>query len=146
MKECPNCHELVGDDVKNCFNCFYNFTLHKVLTPDERVADRVKEQENLTRKIEYDKELEKIKEEQIKNNPLYEYKVEVVNDNYDGTVDESGIQNRLIEYSSNGWRLHSIFSNEVGKNVAGISVGGIGGGVNSTVDQTILVFERCIKA
>ena len=31
MKQCPNCHELVGDSVKICFNCHYDFSLKRVV-------------------------------------------------------------------------------------------------------------------
>ena len=35
MKQCPNCEELVGDDVKECFNCHYNFIYKRVMNPNE---------------------------------------------------------------------------------------------------------------
>ena len=25
MKKCPNCGELIGDNVSECFNCHYNY-------------------------------------------------------------------------------------------------------------------------
>lgn len=40
-------------------------------------------------------------------------------------------------YAIRGWHLHSAFTNEVGKNAAL--------GINATINQTILIFERCIK-
>ena len=85
-------------------------------------------------------------EEQIKNNPLYEYETIVINDNSDGTVNTKQIQDTLLEYSKAGWRLHSIFTNEIGKSTVGAFIGFIGSNVNATIDQTIIIFERCIKA
>ena len=38
MKQCPNCEELVGDDVKECFNCHYNFIYKRVMNPNEVTA------------------------------------------------------------------------------------------------------------
>ena len=85
-------------------------------------------------------------EEQIKNNPLYEYETIVINDNSDGTVNTKQIQDTLLEYSKAGWRLHSIFTNEIGKSTVSAFIGFIGSNVNATIDQTIIIFERCIKA
>lgn len=42
--------------------------------------------------------------------------------------------------------FHIQFREEIGKNTTGISVDGFGSMTNATIDQTILVFERCIKA
>lgn len=40
MKECPNCKELIGDDVKLCFNCNYNFALRRVMTSAEKLQKK----------------------------------------------------------------------------------------------------------
>ena len=47
------------------------------------------------------------------------------------------VQHLINNYAMNGWRLHSAFTNEVGKNAAL--------GINATINQTVLIFERCIK-
>ena len=36
MKTCPKCGELLGDNVKSCFKCQYNFAMGRVLTQQER--------------------------------------------------------------------------------------------------------------
>ena len=77
---------------------------------------------------------------------MFEYKVIVINDLSSGEIDEKTIQNTLTEWSEKGWRLHTIFSSEIGKNSAGVSIAGFGSIINATIDQTILIFERCIKA
>lgn len=32
MKYCPNCGEILGDSVKECFKCHYNYSFGRVLT------------------------------------------------------------------------------------------------------------------
>ena len=54
-----------------------------------------------------------------------------------GKFDQDKVQHLINNYAMNGWRLHSAFTNEVGKNAAL--------GINATINQTVLIFERCIK-
>ena len=153
MKTCPKCKELIGDNVNECFKCHYNFSYGRIITQEERKKEREKEQKLYEqKKISEQQKNEQIKlfqqqmEEQIKNNPLYEYETIVINDNSDGTVNTKQIQDTLLEYSKAGWRLHSIFTNEIGKSTVGAFIGFVGSNVNATIDQTIIIFERCIKA
>ena len=153
MKTCPKCKELIGDNVNECFKCHYNFSYGRIITQEERKKEREKEQKLYEQKrVSEQQKNEQIKlfqqqmEEQIKNNPLYEYETIVINDNSDGTVNTKQIQDTLLEYSKAGWRLHSIFTNEIGKSTVGAFIGVIGSNVNATIDQTIIIFERCIKA
>ena len=75
---------------------------------------------------------------------FYEYKAISV-------FDQNGVANvdRLTETMNHmalqGWRLRTVVTNEVGKEAISIGIGGFGGGVNSTVDQTVLIFERKVK-
>ena len=153
MKTCPKCKELIGDNVNECFKCHYNFSYGRIITQEERKKEREKEQKLYEQKrVSEQQKNEQIKlfqqqmEEQIKNNPLYEYETIVINDNSDGTVNTKQIQDTLLEYSKAGWRLHSIFTNEIGKSTVGAFIGFVGSNVNATIDQTIIIFERCIKA
>ena len=153
MKTCPKCKELIGDNVNECFKCHYNFSYGRIITQEERKKEREKEQKLYEQKMaseqqknEHIKLFQQQIEEQIKNNPLYEYETIVINDNSDGTVNTKQIQDTLLEYSKAGWRLHSIFTNEIGKSTVGAFIGFIGSNVNATIDQTIIIFERCIKA
>ena len=146
MKKCPNCGELIGDNVSECFNCHYNYIYKRIITQQERKIERDKKNESIKKHLEDKISLEKDKEKQIKNNPIYEYDTVVVNDNNDGTTNKNEIQNVLNKYSQNGWKLHSITTNEVGKTLTGVSIGFIGGNINATICQTILIFERCIKS
>lgn len=78
----------------------------------------------------------------IKNtNQEYEYAIDAVNDKMGGGADFGTLAQVLHSRSLDGWRLVTAFTNELGKNA--VSVGGIG--LNSTVDQVILIFEKKIK-
>ena len=124
MKQCPNCGELIGDDVKECFNCHYSYFHRRVINSNE-IAN-----------IRY-------ANEQLKKNPLYEYKTVIINDLSTGEIDGKAFNMALSEYAEQGWRLHSVFVNEVGKTVSPMMFIQIS--LNATIDQTILIFERCIK-
>lgn len=152
MKECPNCKELVGDNVRVCFNCNYDFLLRKVI--DQSAERRRREDQERQRKESEAESKIKVsaintKAEQISKNPVYEYATVVVNDDENGRIDVDYLNGILNEYASAGWKLHSILTNEVGRNMTSSSVTTImtiTTGTNATVDQTIMIFERCIKA
>ena len=144
MKRCPNCEELLGDSVRECFNCHYNYSYGRVITSQEIKKEREKSEKEL--KIKQQTRNERAKQEQIKRNPLYEYKVETVNDETTGGINSEKLQHLLSEYSSNGWRLHSALTNELGKNVTATSSSHMGMSVNAAIGQTVLIFERCIKS
>lgn len=69
----------------------------------------------------------------------YEYKVITIQD-IGGRTDTHSLRNVLAEYGHNGYKVVSIFTNELGKNA--VSVGGFG--VNSTADEVVVVFEKPI--
>ena len=71
----------------------------------------------------------------------YEYTLDVINDKASGAANIDAILQSLQKHASEGWRLVTIFTNEIGKNA--ISVGGIG--INATMDQSMLIFERKIQ-
>lgn len=112
MKICPNCGELLGDSVKECFKCHCNYAYEA-------------------------QKKEEAKREQLSKNQLFEYKVIIIEDLPSGEVDNMKIQRTLDEWSEKGWRLHSIYSSEIGKNAIAV--------VNATINQTVMIFERCIK-
>ena len=78
-------------------------------------------------------------------NPQYEYDVVVIQDKLFGSTNVNELKTTLIKYSLEGWRLVHIFTNEIGKNGAGASSNSIGFGLNSTIDETILIFERMLR-
>ena len=145
MKTCPECGELLGDSINVCFKCRYDFKYKKVITSTEFAAQREKQIQQQNKLIEEAKLKEEQKSIQLAKNSLFEYQVITVDDLSTGQADKGGIQNVLNEWSRKGWRLHSIFTNEIGKTSTATSFGGFGSSINATICQTILVFERCIK-
>ena len=75
------------------------------------------------------------------NASTYQYVVETLTDGIDGVTDVFKIQEILNRYSNDGYRLKTVFANEIGKN--SLSIGGIG--TNSTVGQIIMVFEKTVS-
>lgn len=145
MKTCPKCGELIGDSVNECFKCHYNYSYGRVITPQEIANERKRAEKEIQDDLDRKKSLEEMKQDQIKRNPLYEYKIETVTDYSTGEINDAEVQKILLQYSSEGWRLHSIFTNEIGKSSSTTSLSFLGVGVNATIDQTVLIFERCIK-
>ena len=134
MKNCPNCNEWVGDNVTTCFNCQYDFRL--------KMVPSVTERQNMAETI---RKIKNRKSDVLRKNAEYEYQTEFIKDNADGTTDRDAINSCLKMYASQGWRLHSIFCNEIGKSTGAISIAGFGFGINATIEETIMVFERRIK-
>ena len=89
--------------------------------------------------------LQKINPNDFIYSAKYEYIVDSIQDNSNGSISPSQVQSLLTHYAQGGWRLHSVFRNELGRNSRQIGVGGFSGGANATMEQTILIFERCIK-
>lgn len=146
MKTCPNCGELLGDYADACIKCRYDYKRGRVITSEELAEQRNKRLAEQQKMIEEAREKEEQKKSQIAKNPLFEYQVIIVNDLPDGSINDDDIQKKLNEWSIKGWKLHTIFTSEIGKTATSTSVGGFGTGINATIDQTILVFERCIKS
>ncbi len=76
--------------------------------------------------------------EQYKKNPFYEYDYIVIPNKSDGSTNKEKIKEILNDHAIQGWRLITMYSNEIGKDSIV--------GVNATICEDILVFERCIKA
>lgn len=67
----------------------------------------------------------------------YEYDVRTIND-VGGATNVEALSKMITQYAESGYRVKHIFVNELGKNT--VSLGGMG--VNSTVDQVVIIFER----
>lgn len=134
MKTCPKCKELVGDNVESCFNCNYNFILKRVPSYEETIE--LKENVAATKK-----KREEEREELIRSAPHYEYTVARVLDNRNGSTNQEKLQSALTEYVMEGWKLYSVITNDI----SAISIGGITGSTNATVDEIILIFERMVS-
>ena len=83
--------------------------------------------------------------EALKINDLYEYDVDVVYDDINGSEDFPNLILSLTEHSTKGWRLKGIINNELGKNSESFHYKGFGSGTNSTIEQTVLIYERLLK-
>ena len=145
MKTCPNCHELIGDTVSICFNCGWNFD-----NPAENEKAAEKEKLRKEKEEARKKEIQRIQEEQRKQqlgqiadlNDVYEYLVLSVVDDNSGAANTDYISDLINNHAKDRWRLHSIFTNEIGKNSSSSGYGGMSSGTNATIDQTIIVLER----
>lgn len=116
---CPICGAKIDDKAGTCSICGYKLR-GVYITKEEK------------------QELNKEKFLQFPKNPLYEYAVECIKDSdVLGVLDIGLLEGTIMQYALNGWRLHTAFSSEIGKNALL--------GINATVNQTILIFERCIK-
>lgn len=92
-----------------------------------------------------DKSLGVIEDDNIshtrKYTDLYEYDVVTILNKEHGLVDKEKMSRILQVHAIDGWRLHTIYSNELGKNALML----LGLGVNSTACEDVLIFERKIK-
>ena len=81
----------------------------------------------------------------------YEYKVISLFDESglfrkkSGALDTIAMTQTLNDLGIEGWHLVTAYSNELGKNALSGGVGGVMLGVNSTVDENILIFERFVR-
>ncbi len=73
----------------------------------------------------------------------YEYAVKTVKD-FRGGTNIIGLQTIMSEYAQKGYRVISVFTNELGHNSSSTTVGNYTLGTNSTVDQVVIIFEKPI--
>ena len=162
MKTCPNCKELVGDNVSKCFNCGWNFDdplenekaiereKKRKAEEEERKRSqeeqRIRDEENRKKQEEAAKrETEELERKLQEINDTYKYVVETFRDNDDGSSNIDLIRLFIASYSLKGWRLHTIYTNEIGKVSSMSGVGGITSGTNATINETIIVMERLFR-
>ena len=118
---------------------------------DEQEQIRIKneEQQRKEREKQYQTRLSKLKE--TGSEGYYEYKVISMLDESglfrknSGKVDTIAMTQTLNELGLDGWHLVTAYPNELGKNALSGGAGGAIFGVNSTVDENILIFERFVK-
>ena len=149
MPECPHCGGYYFGNPDQCPKCYYHFKEKRVLKPEDIV---IREQRERERKEEQHKqEMERAKQERdaralaLLSSAQYEYTTVYLADSCSGMLDKNALDTTLQQHAAQGWRLHSVFTNEAGKNASSVGFGGVTAGTNSTMDITILIFERCIK-
>lgn len=126
MKECPKCAEMLEDKAEKCINCGFVFKDQSAGSGEEQNAEQ---QES---KI-------------LEMNDLYEYDVVSILDKEHGGVDVDRLCKVVSSHAAKGWKLTFAFTNEIGHDSSSSDIGGVSVGINSTIDQNILIFERCIK-
>lgn len=118
----------------------------------DRQEQTRQQQEELARKqkeAQYHLRIENLKAKNIDR--YYEYKVVKLSDmvglfkSNSGQVDTVAMSQILNELGIDGWHLVAAYSNERGKNALTTGVGCVALGLNSTVDDNILIFERFVK-
>ena len=72
---------------------------------------------------------------------LYEYDVVTILNEDHGRIDTEKMRTVISQKSQQGWRLHTVYSNELGKNAISL----LGLGVNTTACEDVLIFERLVK-
>ena len=110
------------DKIKEQYKTMGN--VYDALTQLEEEHKRTKEKEH----VEYAKSF----------NEFYEYDVVTIINEEHGAIDKEKMLNILSEHAKKGWKLHTIYSNELGKNALRV----MGLGVNSTACEDVLIFER----
>ena len=134
--KCPDCGHVLNDyEVNHCWctNCNRKFSSsEEIKSLNEEWAE---EQKRLA-DIEHDRQ-----DYAMRRLGLYEYDIEtVINENH-GTVDKDRMRQILNERAKQGWKLHTMYSNELGKNALGL----LGLGINSTACEDVMVFERKLQ-
>lgn len=113
--------------------------IHAILQEKQETISERNELKEKQRRLEQ-LEVEKINYAQSFNE-FFEYDVvTVINENH-GTIDKQEMMKILTEHAKNGWKLHTIYSNELGKNALVL----LGFGINSTASEDVLIFERRIS-
>lgn len=74
-------------------------------------------------------------------NEFYEYDVVTIINEDHGRIDKRKMMEVLASHAQQGWKLHTIYSNELGKDALRI----MGFGVNKTACEDVLIFERRIE-
>ena len=149
MPECPHCREFYFGNPDQCPKCYYDFKAKIVRKPQAVVEqEEWKVKQELERKQQAIEQAKRVNDERTLaaiHSARYEYATEYLGDSRNGLLRKSELDAVLSRYAIDGWRLHSVFTNEAGKNASAVGIGGVTVGTNSTMDVTILIFERCIK-
>jgi predicted nucleic acid-binding Zn-ribbon protein len=150
--KCPDCgNEISAEMIEMglCYVCGFNrFAEYEQKLKEEAERRRIEEEkeraaaEALVKKAEHERWKAAHPDADGK---YYQYKTIVVKDKFMGQVNAPEIERVLNEMGYDGWRLVSTFTNEVGKNAGAVGVGDMVLGLNATMDETVLVFERVVR-
>lgn len=115
----------------------------------EQIRQQKEELARKQKEEQYHLRIENLKAKNVEG--YYEYKVISLLDvgglfkGNSGRVNTEAMTQTLNELGIDGWHLVTAYSNELGKNALSGGAGGVLLGVNSTVDENILIFERFVK-
>ena len=123
---CKKCGSVNPNGAVICSNC--NAQMNKTNLSFAEAKRKAENEENK-------------KQTYAKQSGEYEYDVVTVVNTRAGLTDVDAIKRILDEKSSQGWRLISAYSNELGKNALSV----MGFGTNTTASQDVLYFERKIN-
>ncbi|MBR4888063.1 MAG: DUF4177 domain-containing protein [Clostridia bacterium] len=148
-------------DIDNLVQGFYLEKEEKVKQQEEEKRQQEErdrkewfrqQQEEFQRKQKEEQHRLQIEQLKAKNlDGYYEYKVISLSDigglfkSNSGRVDIVAMTQTLNELGIEGWHLITAYSNELGKNALSGGAGGVLLGINSTVDENILIFERFVR-
>ena len=138
--------------IKNSISTYGDFS-NLILEEDEEKAKMLylqkyssvhEEAQRLKKEAEEARrETEKRKADYAKSfNEFYEYDVVTIINQDHGCIDKERMMRVLSSHASQGWRLHSVYSNELGKNAIRL----LGFGTNSTACEDVLIFERRVES
>ena len=78
-------------------------------------------------------------------NDQFEYDIVSILDKEHGVVDVERMSEVITSHASKGWRLAFVVPNETGHDSSLTELDGVSIGINSTLDQNVLIFERRIR-
>lgn len=123
--------------------------IQPLLAEIEEKKRKQEEERILQAQTQFNAQMDRLKAKKLDG--YYEYKVISLSDvgglfnSSSGKVDIAAMTVILNELGIEGWHLVTAYSNELGKNALSGGAGGALLGVNSTVDENILIFERFVK-
>ena len=148
MDYCLDCGAMLSQEMIECGYCFECGADLKQQQEKEQ-QQQAKERQQQLALVEQRKIADsKAWEERVKsanNSNYYEYKAVTVRDLKRGGTDIETLNQTLNELGREGWRLVTSFTNELGKNNTAINVAGTAFGINTTMDEVVLIFERAFQ-
>ncbi len=134
--KCMKCGHTMNDyEINNCWctNCNKKYASKEEILLLNEEYRQIKEAEiqEEKRKADY----------AVKRLGLYEYDVVTILNKDHGQVDYKSMSELINKRAREGWRLHTVYSNELGKNAVKI----LGLGINATACEDVLIFERKLE-
>lgn len=134
--KCPACNHVLNEYEINNLWCT---TCNKRFGSKEEIFSL---NEEWVRQQAENKAIEEQRQEYgLKQIGHYEYDVETVLNVDHGRTDKDSLRDILNTRARAGWKLHTMYSNELGKDAIKV----LGFGLNSTVCEDVLIFERQIE-